>query len=68
MLVVVLLEEVAWVKLGLRESLHLDEFSFRGAVPDDASCVSLAVQRLEQLPDVGDAPVVEASLSGRWSY
>eukprot|EP00965_Chrysotila_dentata_P061336 2032257-Pleurochrysis_carterae.AAC.1 len=61
------LKTVARIELGLRESLHLKELSLRGAVPD-ASGVSFTAQRLEQLPDDGDAPVVEASLAGWRSY
>eukprot|EP00965_Chrysotila_dentata_P168496 5564212-Pleurochrysis_carterae.AAC.1 len=64
MIIVVLLEEVARVELGLGETLDFDELLLGGSVPN-ASGVGLTIEWLEQLPDDGDASVVEVALVWR---
>eukprot|EP00965_Chrysotila_dentata_P081572 2693185-Pleurochrysis_carterae.AAC.1 len=48
--VLLLLQKVAWVILRLREALGQHQLAFGRAMPD-ASCVSLTVQRLQQLSE-----------------
>eukprot|EP00965_Chrysotila_dentata_P009938 323970-Pleurochrysis_carterae.AAC.1 len=55
--------EVAGVERRLREALGLHKLLLCRAVPD-SSCISLAVQGLQQLPDDRDTAIIEEVFVG----